>query len=134
MSGPQSAPEPQRRPPGGYSPDCVDVVYDGPANANHEPPLPASQELFRATREKLIRYGEIKAPPAQPADTPAESAPPPVVPEAANGVLRVPLDASLLLRLHGLDRPVELVDANGKVVARVTPTATPSDPGPKHGN
>jgi hypothetical protein len=77
--------------------------------------------LLRAEREKLIRYGAIKGPPKPDSTSQGNAAPQPTALEADNGVLRLPLDASLLLRLHGLSRPIELIDENGKVVARVTP-------------
>ena|SRR5579884_1924858 len=118
MSSPESAPEPKRRPPGAYSPDCIDVDYDGPSNARGEPLPPGYLESLRAEREKMMRYGAIPTPPK--AD--GTAAPQPGAAPADGSPIRVPLDDALLRRLHGLRRPVELIDANGRVVAVVLPS------------
>ncbi len=115
MNSPPSGAEPQHPHLGGYSPDCTDIFYDGPTHAKEQPVSLALLGLLRATREKLILHGAIKASLRSDGATAA----PPAVLTTDNSPIRVPLDAALLLRLQGLSRPVELVDENGRVVAVV---------------
>jgi hypothetical protein len=105
--------------PGRYSPDCIDIFYDGPTQSKDKPPSPALLELLRATREQLIKHGAIKAAPR--VDGAGSAAP--ANPAADNGPVRVTINPALVTALHGLSRSLELIDENGKVVAMVTPLA-----------
>ena len=106
------------------SDDETVIYYDGPGDNTIRPCPPELLASARAMQEKLIRYGGLKVTPKLEATTPNG-----IKPETKNGVIRLQFDDALLQRLFGLKCPIELLDATGKVVARVTPVAPESLPG-----
>lgn len=108
----------------GWNDDETVIYYDGPGDNTIRPCPPELLAFARAEREKLIRYGGLKVTPKLEATTPTG-----IKPETKNGVLRLQFDDALLQRLYGLKCPIDLVDATGKVVARVIPVASEFLPG-----
>jgi hypothetical protein len=108
----------------GCDDDETVIYYDGPGDNTIRPCPPELLASARAEREKLIRYGGLKVTPKLEATTPNGTKP-----ETKNGVLRLQFDDALLQRLYGLKCPIELLDATGKLVARVTPVAPESETG-----
>ena len=107
----------------GWDDDETVIYYDGPGDNTIRPCPPELLASARAMQEKLIRYGGLEGTPKLEATTPNATKP-----EKKNGVLRLQFDDALLQRLYGLKCPIDLLDATGKVVARVTPVAPESRP------